>query len=304
MLETQPQFQGALPAASDDLVMQLIAARHVHPRLPIDRLRDIKLLVLLLDVAGGNLAGVRHVGLKGLEYNDSGVEHLAQLAGISRDRVSFAITHLLEVGAVSVLGAPEPRLVFGDRVLRAAGAAEYVDWQSVVHCLRGHGPPLLVFRAVLDAMRRPWDWTSLTYEILAERSCYSLGMVRHGVTRLLTEGVLERSIHAGRGHEYRCSAWALGDPPAAVGRGNSTISQPAREAHTTSDAGAESPRLIAGDRPASTTQIPAGEGEMIVEVGGLTVHVPAGTVIRMQTGVDGLPYFEIGSHLRLRQRPS
>lgn len=291
-------------AASGELAVQLVAARHVHAQLAADDIRDVKLVVLLMEIESGQLSG--KLSLRGVfPYSTDAVSRIAAVGGVSRVRVGTAITRLLEAGALIIQEGADPHLLFVERVQQSVGAAEHVDWPSVLAHIRGHAPAILVLRGLLDHLYMPWEWTSVTYQDLAERCCYSLGMVRHGTEQLLEAGVLERRVHAGRGHEYRCSAWALG-------RGSTTAS----------------PKLLSADlaKPISSPTAPAvglpdveGHslpspavsessmgtlGEATVEVGDIVVHVPAGTVIRMQVTSDGGTVYHVGPHLRLTHRPA
>jgi hypothetical protein len=303
--EARPGLRGILLAASDSAVMQAIAARFARSSLLLEEMRDVKLITLLIETDSGHLSGKLHLSAGSLVYSEDATDRLASLGGISRERVAIAIGRLLEAGVLVVREGVEGQLVFADRVLRPAGAAEYLDWQSVGSRLHGKAPALLVLRSVLDAMRAPWDWTSLTYDVLAEHSSYSLGMARHGVTQLLKAGVLDRSAHAGRGHEYRCSSWALGrgtevvlpsvpaQPPGSPGAKNLDTSQPVNALRR---AGGGTPVV-----PAQISASPNALGEMTVEIGGLVLRVPAGTEIRMHLDGNNASY-EIGPHLRVKQQ--
>lgn len=288
-------------AASGELAVQLVAARHVHAQLAADDIRDVKLVVLLMEVESGQLSG--KLSLPGVfPYSSDAVNRVAAIGGVSRARVSTAITRLLEAGALIIQEGTDPHLLFVERVQQPVGAAEHVDWPSVLAHIRGHAPAILVLRGLLDHLYMPWEWTSVTYQDLAERCCYSLGMVRHGTEQLLKAGVLERRVHAGRGHGYRCSAWALGRDSTTAG----LKPQPADVAKVVSTSiapavgllDAESHSLPAPTVPESTL------GEATVEIGNVVVRVPAGTVIRMQVTSDGGTIYHVGPHLRLTHRPA
>jgi hypothetical protein len=307
--EVRPGLRGVLLAASDSVVVQAIAARFARSPLVLEEMRDIKLVTLLIETDSGHLSGKRHLGTDSLVYSEDSTAHLASLGGISRDRVAIAIGRLLEAGVLAIRDGVEGQLVFTDRVLRPAGAAEYVDWQSVGHRLQGRMPALLVLRSVLDAMRAPWDWTSLTYDVLATHSSYSLGMARHGVTQLLKAGVLDRSAHAGRGHEYRCSSWALGRGTDVV-LPSVPVQHPVLQGVKAVDTSQSVPssRATVGNPVVVATQdsargsVPIGaSNEMTVEVGGLVLRLPVGTEIHMRLDGNSVSY-EIGPHLRLKQQ--
>jgi len=303
-IERGPQLRGVVVAASDELVVQLIIARHARSRLMADEIRDVKLSTLLIEIDSGHLSGRLHLGSGSFVYDDSSCARLASLGGLSRERFAIAVRRLLEASALVVrenMGAQQ--FVFAERVLRPAGAAEYVDWQSVSARLQGRTPAFLVLRSVLDAMRTPWDWISLTYELLAEHSCYSLGMVRHGIAQLVNARVLDRTTHAGRGHGYRCSAWALGraswpaPPPVVVPEGNLAD-------HRSSSQDVAIPLAaepLSKSQPVESSGGSAGDCELTVEIGGLVLRLPIGTEIRMQVEPGGISSYTVGPHLRFKQ---
>jgi hypothetical protein len=290
------------------MAVQLVVARHIHVRLALDDLRDVRLVVLLMEVESGRLAGRRNIPAP-FPYSAEALSRLAGIGGISRARVSTVVTRLMEAGALTLEEGPDPRLVFVERLLQPAGSAEYLDWPSVVNSLHGHTPALLVLRSVLDYLQSPSEWVSVTYHDLAERSSYSVGMVRYGIDQLAKAGVLERRMHAGRGHEYRCTAWALGR--SAIG---STTSLPVgdlveslpsppglkvRDPEATPPSSITTGSIVAGQVPAAD-EVPAA---VTVQVGDVIVQVPAGTVIRMQVTSDGATVYHVGPHLRLTPRP-
>src|SRR5581483_1881342 len=109
------------------------------------------------------------------------------------------------------------------------------------------------------------------------------GMAQRGVAQLIASRVIERSVRAGRGHDYRFSGWALG-------RDARTHPGPPEAASAPSDAAAVEHMAARG--PAADTVRPArppvatpppvhaepgGESTMVVEIGGLVVRLPVGT---------------------------
>jgi hypothetical protein len=303
VFERGPQLRGVLLAASDEAVVQLVAARHARLRLSSDDIRDVKLSAFLIEIDSGHLSGRFHLGDGSFLYDDSSCARVAALGGLSRDRFIAAVSRLLEAGALVVRDGVEGRFVFADRVLRPAGAAEYIDWHSVGVRLEGRSPAFLVLRSVLDAMRAPWDWISLTYELLAEHSCYSLGMVRHGVGQLVAAGVLERRIHAGRGHGYRCTAWALGRGSEAAVVPD-VVLQADRPAGSIATGNVVSSTYGAVESGPLKSEAPAvsGDSELTVEIGGLLLRLPVGTEIRMRVEPNGVSSYEVGPHLKFKQQ--
>jgi hypothetical protein len=162
-VSVRPELDGPLVAVSYEAVVQLIALRHPRWRLGSDELRDIKLVALLVEIDSGHLSGKLHVGDGSFRYDDPSSKRIAATGGISQERVTAAIGRLLEAGVMLAVDGADPGLVFSERVLRPAGAAEYVDWHSVAARLFGRTTALLILRSALDLMRLPWQWVSLTY---------------------------------------------------------------------------------------------------------------------------------------------
>ena len=226
-------------------------------------LRDVRLVAFLLDVDSGRYADNRidnpvrisPVGIAG--------GRLQLISGLSLNRVQHAVARLMEAGVIERV--PEDGggwLQFSPGVIQAVGINQYVDWAEVLGILVGRGPAISVLRAVLELMSAPWEWSRLTYELLAVRACYSVGMAQRGILQLMQLRVLERIAHTGRGHDYRLSAWALGR--ARAPRVEDTVaSQQIVDAGT----GASPATPVAGSTATST---------MAVELGGLVVRVPVG----------------------------
>jgi hypothetical protein len=180
------------------------------------------------------------------------------------------------------------------KVMQPGGLSQYVNWSAVAAKIAGHVPAILILRSVLDLVTVPWDWTRLTYDQLATRAAYSLGMAQRGVTQLLEYGILERASHSGRGHDYRLSPWALGRgpiPAVAETPSNTAHRSVLREEVQVGDL-VQQP-VIADTNVTST---------MAVEIGGLVLRVPVGTEIRMTLGSDGVPHYEVGSELKISRR--
>ncbi len=300
----------ALPlVTSDEAVLQAVAARFARSRLSAEQLRDVKLLVFVMEMEGGRL-GAEGPGGLGRQAPLPGIadwgEQLAAAAGISRARIEAAAARLVDAGVLVPDPATPGRLGFAADVLRPIGVAQFLDWPWVTSRLRGHVPALLIFRAFLDTVRDPGGWTSATYESLARHACYSLGMAQRGVAQLLAAGVLERSTHVGRGHDYQLSARALGrrplpgetPEPAPSERGELGAPPSPLAALPTPpapDARAVAPALASAGATLSS---------MVVEIGGLVLRVPDGTEIRMGVQPDGVPFYQVGPDLKISRRPS
>ena len=180
-------------------------------------------------------------------------------------------------------------------VMQPVGADQYIDWQAVVPKIAGHNAAVLLLRVVLDLVVIPWEWTRLTYDRLATRAAYSLGMAQRGVSQLLELEVLERDGHLGRGHDYRLSAWALGRGPALIQEG--MLSQ---------EASSQNVAVARSSVPVSAKNLPApsvaGTSTMAVEIGGLIFRVPVGTEIQMTVGPNGEMQYQVGSELKITPR--
>jgi hypothetical protein len=288
-----------LLAVSDDAVVHLLGAAFGRAPLSSEALRDAKLAAFLLDVDSGRLATHRLPQPIQIASTGRVLERLASLAGMSVMRARMAVARLTEAGILEVVGeSATGRLQFSTASLRAAAVPQFVDWIAVLGVLAGRAPALSVLRAAMDLMRIPGEWTRLTYEMLALHACYSMGMAQRGIGQLLGAGVVERSAHAGRGHDYRLTSWALGrgprmHPPAGA------ATAPAAQQHLGESASqAELPMMST----AVTTPVAIDAATMVVELGGLVVRVPAGTEIRMIVGADGVPVYELGPDLRISRR--
>jgi hypothetical protein len=287
-----------LSAVSDDAVVHLLGATFGRAPLSSEGLRDAKLAAFLLDVDSGRFA--THRLPQPFQIGPAGqvLERLASLAGMSILRARLAVSRLSEAGVLEVVGEGGGHLRFSIASLRPAGVPQFVDWIAVLGILAGRASALSVLRASMDFMHIPGEWTRLTYDMLALHACYSVGMAQRGIGQLLNAGVVERSLHAGRGHDYRLTSWALGQGPqmpppvAAV-----TALDQEQYVRGVTNKG-ELPVVSSAVR----TSVIADVGTMVVELGGLVVRVPAGTEIRMTMGADGVPVYELGPDLRISRR--
>lgn len=290
----------ALRAPSDDAVVELLAAAFARLPLPPDALRDAKLVAFLLDVESGRYASDRVADITGNSVPVL-VDRLVRESGISEERVHRAMDRLQQAGALerTSLATHGQRVVFLPAVLQVAGSVQYVDWPTVLGVLSGRTPALLILRAVLDLTQVPWAWGSLTYDALALRACYSVGMAQRGVSQLLAAHVLERAVRTGRGHDYRLSPWALGRAPvprdvrgAEPDEVKPPVSEHIAQQHSVGH-GHQVRQTVPDELRPSATDV------MAVEVGGLILRIPAGTEIRMVLGADGRASYEIGPDLRI-----
>jgi hypothetical protein len=280
---------------SDDMVVRAAASAFARTPLSSEQLRDIKLVVFLMDVDSGRLDAFRISDRPPLPVLSTWIDRLSLLGGISKARVSAAVQHLFE--AQVLVRATElgiGRFDFSAAVLQPLSVAHHVAWQAVMPVLSGHTAPLLLMRAAIDLIPIPWEWSRLTHERLAEHSCYSVGMVQKALESLLDTGVLERSVRVGRGHDYRFSAWALGKAPAARTRGS-------RERETRTD---YVPPVDVRPQAVSTPFAESGvnKDNAVVEVGGVVMQLPAGTQVRMSVDGQGVCWYEIGPDFKIKSR--
>jgi hypothetical protein len=288
-----------LLAVSDDAVVHLLGAAFGRAPLSPEGLRDAKLAAFLLDVDSGRFATQRLPQLVQIGPAQRALERLASLAGMSIPRVRLAVARLTEAGVLEAAGENVAgRLQFSMASLRPAAVPQFVDWVAVLSVLAGRGPALSVLRASIDLMRMPGEWTRLTYEMLALHACYSVGMAQRGIGQLLSAGVVERSVHSGRGHDYRLTSWALGQGPRMHSPG-AAVTASDEEQYVGQVA---SPLELPAGSPVARAPVSADAGTMVVELGGLVVRVPAGTEIRMIMGADGVPVYELGPDLRISRR--
>ncbi len=259
---------------SDDAVVRLIGSTFARSPLSAEEMRDARLIAFLLDVSsrasGEALHGSAENQLLAVAVND----RVGSLTGLSNQRLSRGMARLLEARVLEhSVDDPAQWFRLSSAVMQPVGADQYIDWQVVIPKIAGHGAAILLLRVVLDLVVVPWEWTRLTYDRLAVRAAYSLGMAQRGVSQLLEFGVLERAGHLGRGHDYRLSSWALGRGPALMPE--EVLAQQTSSEDTV-------PARVPGPVLAKTSPAPnvAGTSTMAVEIGGLVLRVPVGTEIQ------------------------
>jgi hypothetical protein len=188
-------------------------------------------------------------------------------------------------------------LTFSGGVLIPTAPDSSLAWPTLVAALHGRAVALLTLCACVDLIPTPWEWTPVTYGALARHACYSVGMIQSGLASLTKLGVVERVTRAGRGHDYRFSAWALGRSPGPK------IVSPSAEASARSLEVHSSPPMGATITDRSSSSVSAAvESTMVVEIGRLVVRLPAGTQITMTIGTDGTPVYAIGPDLMVRRQ--
>jgi hypothetical protein len=289
-LDTTPR------GVSDDAVVRLVASTFARSPLAADEMRDARVIAFLLDVSSRKATDVLQHGAADESRAIVIDDRVGLLTGLSRQRLSQGVARLLEARILD-RSADDPPQWFrlSSAVMRPVGADQHVDWQAVVPKIAGHNAAVLLLRVVLDLVVVPWEWTRLTYDRLATRAVYSLGMAQRGVSQLLELEVLERDGHLGRGHDYRLSAWALGRGPALIQEG--TLSQ---------EPSSQNVAVARGSVPVSTKTLPApgvaGTSTMAMEIGGLVFRVPVGTEIQMTVGPNGEMQYQVGSELKITPR--
>lgn len=290
-------------AASDELVVRTIAATFARTPLPIDELRDAKLLAFVMDIDAGRLTALRVPECPPFPPVSAWVDRLSTVSGLSKPRVITATRALIDAGVLVPLNELGPgRFDFSVRVLKPIGTAQYIAWPTIMEMLSGRAAALLVLRAVTDLTTVPWEWTRLTHEVVAEHACYSIGMVQKGLEDLLKAGIVERAARAGRGHDYRFSQWALG-------RGGAAPQPLRRDVSTPPDSlplelplpafSTEVAQVAAGDR---SIEKPARTDKVTVQVGGIVMQLPAGTEIRMSVDDDGTCWYDVGPDFKVKSR--
>jgi DNA-binding IclR family transcriptional regulator len=255
----------------------------------------MRLVIFLLDISARMAhaqLGRQHRGVPRIVVAD---DRLKSSTGLSAGRIQRSLSRLLEARVLEQVADDPPgwfRLAL--KVMQPAALDQYVSWGVVIPKIAGRIPAILLLRAVLDLAKIPWDWTRLTYDQLAARASYSLGMAQRGMTQLLESGVVERASHSGRSHDYRLSSWALGRGPIPE-----VVQIPAELARET----ARHERIEVSDRVRETVTMDVNPtSTMAVEIGGLVLRVPVGTEIRMTVGADGELHYEIGSELKITRR--
>ncbi len=284
-----------LRGVSDDLVVQAVATAFARNPLETDELRDIRLVVFLMDVLGRT--SDQQVVQQSSESSRVVVadDRLRSFTGLSAGRMQRSLSRLVEARVLEQSANDPPGWFrLAPKAMGPVGLDQYVSWSGVAGKIAGRISAILLLRAILDLVIVPWDWTRLTYEQLAARASYSIGMAQRGVAQLLESGVLERASHSGRGHDYRLSSWALG-------RG--TIPESTQQISLS--AAAETPRGSVQQTVSvqqSAVMKPGATSTMAVEIGGLVLRVPVGTEIRMAVGADGEMHYEVGSDLKITRR--
>jgi hypothetical protein len=281
-------------SVSDDSVVRLVASAFARSPLSAEEMRDARIIAFVLDIGSRTPLGA----IKPARESHAVVvdDRIAQLTGLSDQRLARGIARLVEARALEQ-SADDPAHWYrlSPTVVQPAGADQYVDWPAVIPKIAGHSAAILVLRVSLDLVTLPWEWVRLTYDRLATRAAYSLGMAQRGVSQLLEFGVLERAGHLGRGHDYRLSSWALGRGPALIP--DETLVQPPPErSAVTSDMS-----VRVAPKPSSPPAI-AGTSAMAVEIGGLVLRVPIGTEIQMTIGPGGQMQYQVGPELKITPR--
>jgi hypothetical protein len=285
-----------LTEISDDLVVQLVGATFARMPLGIDELRDIRIVAFLLDVSTRTPDKQLVVQSSQLSRTVVVDDRFRSITGLSAGRVQRSLSRLVEARVLEqVADDPPGWFRLAPKAMLPVRVGQYVSWSAVTAKIAGRVPAILLLRVMLDLITVPWDWTRLTYDQLAARASYSLGMAQRGVAQLLELGVLERASHSGRGHEYRLSSWTLGHGPIPE-----TVVAPdgqVPEAGVPEYSEVSKPVQKQAARNTRVTSI------MAVEIGGLVLRVPVGTEIHMTVGLDGELQYEIGSDLKLKRGP-
>jgi hypothetical protein len=282
-------------SVSDDLVVRSVGAAFARMPLEVDELRDIRLIAFVLDIS----ARVSDQGLEQSLLSSSRIviadDRLRSFVGLPASRIQRSLSRLVEARILEqVADDPAGWFRLAPGVMRPARLDQYVSWGVVAAKIAGHVPAILLLRAILDLIIVPWDWTRLTYEQLAARASYSVGMAQRGVAQLLKSGVLERASHSGRGHDYRLSSWALGRGP---------IPEPTEISQGTGPGMVlREPAQVNNSVQQSVPTNSTATSTMAVEIGGLVLRVPVGTEIRMTIGRDGELHYEVGSELKITRR--
>ena len=292
-------------ASSDELVVRTIAGAFARTPLGADELRDAKLIVFMMEIDSGRLTAIRVPDCPPFPPLSAWVDRLSAISGLSKSRVTASTRVLIDAGVLVPLNDLGPgRFDFSARVLRPISTAQYVAWPAVVTTVSGRAAALLVLRAVTDLTTVPWEWTRLTHEAVAEHACYSIGMVQKGLEDLLKTGILERSVRAGRGHDYRFSPWALGRGPAAGRQLPRDISSPRDELPLGSAPPAFLAEVVQSESPARSPSADRSShiDKVTVQVGGVVMQLPAGTEIRMSADDDGAYWYEVGPDFKVKSR--
>jgi hypothetical protein len=283
--------------------VRAVAAAFARTPLGTDELRDAKLLAFVMDIDSGRLTALRVPECPPFPPVSAWVERLSTISGLSKPRVTAGTRVLIDAGVLVPLNDLGPgRFDFSVRVLKPIGTAQYIAWPPLVATLAGRAAALLVLRAVTDLTTVPWEWTRLTHEVVAEHACYSIGMVQKGLDDLMKVGILERSVRAGRGHDYRFTPWALGRGPAAPRQLPRDVSPPRDDLPLESSPPAFSADVVQAPARGPSADRSAHTDRVTVQVGGVVMQLPAGTEIRMSVDGDGVCWYDIGPDFKVKSR--
>lgn len=272
-------------ALSDRRVLEHLRLADVRASVGAEELREARLVAVLAGVAA------RRAGeFGGRAVADAvfalGADDLAASAGMTSGQAERARDRLVTAGVLLRAGQGSFRLS-PDVLDRAPDTGEAPDWGQVAERLAGDGAALLVAWAMGDLLRHPARWNVVSNGDLARHTGYSRGTVIRGVQTAVERGVLERGERSGKTSEYRFSPFALGRAPAptiAVPAITPSISPPAMP-----EAARQQPVAVA-----PTPSPAAAPGTVRMEIGGIPIEVPAGTLVRLETDAEGRTRFRIG----------
>lgn len=271
---------------SDLAVLQALQSRYARRPLPAEQIRAAKLVTLVAFVRAGESEVAEHTAPWSAEF-PLDPEPLARVIGLQPAHVVGAIGHLREAGIlqqVQSAGSVWYRLTEG--VFERSASAEELDWPAILARLEGESAALLVVRALADLLPPPLaNWAPVRLSALAEHTGYGTITVRKGKDVLVGAGILDEDAQPGQSSRYRFTEFArgIGAPPAPAGP---DLGPPPVAA-------VAPPTAV--DPPPATNGSPT--GTVAVQVAGLTLELPPGTVLRVEAVADGRQLVRVGDHL-------
>lgn len=279
----------AVPSVlSDFAVVRALRTHYVRRELSAEQVRAAKLVALIAfsrlgETRFGTSAAPWSVELP-LQVGD-----IARTAGLRGAQVDEALANLREAGVLEEIRGDGVRYRLASDAFESSPAADLLDWPAVVARLAGEAAALLVFRAFVDVLPAPLDrWGPVRLADLEEHTGYGSVTVRRGKQTLVDTGILEEDMQAGQQSRYRFSALARGlASPPVVGLPSSPRSDPQPVLPDVAPSQSAAP---------ANPVAPAGEA-VLVQVGGISVHVPRGATLRIEFDPSGRQIVRIGEHV-------
>lgn len=281
----------AVPYVVSDLaVVRALQARHARKALSIEKLRAAKLVALVAFVRAGETEMERGAEPWTVEFPLE-IPSTAAALGLQPRQMEEAIGHLRGAGVFSeVQTAGTVRYRLSEAVYERSGTGDALDWPAILARLEGEPAALLVARAFADLLPAPFAaWSTVRLTALGEHTGYGTITARKGKDVLVELGIVEENSQAGQTSGFRFTDFARGRAPSPSAASRAESTTPVME--QPGSAASLSARVTA-------TAVPTTEpGEVSLQVGGLELRVPRGTVVRVEVDRLGRQTIRVGEHL-------